>query len=488
MTPPDLGVPRRTSPLAALFTVFQPGQLRNFLPVIVVAASSGRFVLIAGLAAAVGSLYGVASWWRRTWSFTDGVLHLDEGIVTRNQRRIPVERIQHVEVERRLRHQIFSLAAVRVETAGGSDAELRLDAITHAEASTLRAMVLDRLRNAPASVAAEVADAADVLPTLGAPAPPPPPPPPPEVLVRLPAGRLFVAGVLGPEILAVFLALGFVLDTVSDLGIDPDDIDLSDTASQASRLAVLVAVLLAVTTWVGVAGLVSVIRKWDLTARIAGDELRVSYGLLQKNEFVVKTPRVRDVLITERALLRPLGRRDIRVRTAASGSGNQSRVDIPLLTDGEVERVLTRVLPAAVPLPTLTPAPPAARRRSLVRAAVVGVLLAGLLGILVALVVPILGLVAGVGALGASLVMGELRYRALGLAHDRALVHSRTGALTLRRAVVPEERVQSAATRASWFQRRRDLASVRLDLAGTAVGVIDRDHDDARSLVATVTP
>jgi hypothetical protein len=47
--------------------------------------------------------------------------------------------------------------------------------------------------------------------------------------------------------------------------------------------------------------------------------------------------------------------------------------------------------------------------------------------------------------------------------------------------------VQSAAVVASWFQRRRGLASVRVDLAGAAVGVIDRELGECRAVAADLT-
>lgn len=470
--PPELAAARRTSPLSALFWVFRGEQLRNLLPVVVIGASSGRLVLVVLGVVVIGGLYGMAAWWRRTWSFTDGVLHLDDGVLVRNQRRIPVERIQHVELERRLRHQLFGLAGVRIETAGGSGAELHLDAVTRAEAEAIRSTVLTLLREEAPAPAPQDGHL-----------PPPPPPPPPEVLVRLPPSRLLLAGVTGPEVLAVLAAITVGLDFVTDLGVDPADVDAVDaSAAVLAALAVLVLPL-----WFAVAALIGLVRRWDLTATIVGDELRVTYGLLRRNEFVVKTARVQDVRIAHRLLLRPFGRADVRVRTAASGSGDQSRVDIPLLSDAEIAVVLARVLPAAVPLPALAPAPPGARIRSLFRSTVLAAIVAVVAGLL-ALRSPVPVLAVGavlLVPLGAA--WGEAAYRGLGHARAREVVHSRSGALTRLRVLVPEPRIQSGATVTSWFQRRRHLAHVRLDLAGGRVTVLDRDATDATRILATAT-
>jgi len=476
---PDLAAPRRTSPLAAVFGIVAPDRLRNLLPALIVAVSSGRVVLVLGLAGAVAVVAGALGWLRRLWSFDGRVLHLDEGVVVRNQRRIPVERIQHVELERSLRHQLFGLAAVRVETAGGSGAELRLDAIPLREAQSLRSAVLAAVSTSPPPPAdGDTPVATDAEGRLL----PPLPPPPPEVLVRLPPGRLMLAGITGPEVVAVLASLVFGLDALMDLGVDPDRLETVEV--QRTTLALLVAI--AVPLWFLLAGLIAVVRKWDLTATISGDELRVTYGLLRKQEFVLRTSRVQDARVAQRLLLRPFGRADLRLRSAASGSGDASRVDIPLLDATEVDRVLGRVLPAAVPRPALEPAPPAARRRARIRGTLAGaVLVAACLGM--AAVTTPWWLVVGaiVGPVGPWL--SELGYRGLGWAEQAGVHHARSGTLARRWAIVPVARVQSAAVVSSVLQRRRGLASVRFDLAGAAVGVEDRAITQCRSIVADVT-
>lgn len=469
----------------ALFGIADPDRLRTALPVLVVALGSGRFVLVVLVALVVGVAVGVLGWYRRLWWFDGEVLHLDEGVVVRNQRRIPVERIQHVEVERRLRHQLSGLAAVRVETAGGSGAELRLDAVRNDEAEELRRAV--RAVTA-ARAGAEVPVSDDlVVDDRGRPLPPAGPVPaeePAEVLVRLPPARLLLAGVTGPEVLAVFTALAIGFDALVDLGVDPERIDAIEVGSALALLLGLVAI----PAWFLTAGLIAVVRKWDLTAVVRGDELHVTYGLLRRQEFVMRTQRVQDARVAQRLLLRPFGRADLRIRSAASGSGDSSRIDIPLLDEGEIEGVLQRILPDAAPRPALQPAPPAARRRSIVRGTAVGGAVAALL-VAAALAGPAAPAVAVAAlvppALGAA--WGAAAYRGLGWAERDDVHHSRTGALARQTAIVPAPRVQSAAVVSSWFQRRRGLASVRLDLAAGRVHVVDRGLGEARAIAANVT-
>jgi len=469
----DLRTPRRTSPLGALVDVVSVDGIRNAAPALVIAVSFGRVALVLAVGLVVALVAGAASWSRRLWSFDGDVLHLDEGVFVRNQRRIPVARIQHVELERRLRHQLLGLAAVRVETAGGTGAELRLDAITLAEAEALRAVLL-RARDAAATGPPEAWDVARHGPV------PPPVPPPAEVLVRLPPGRLVLAGITGPEVVAVLASLAFVIDALVDLGVDPEAVG----SDRIGRLTLAALVAAAVPTWLVVAGLVGLVRRWDLTATLRGDELRVTYGLLRRRELVLRTDRLQDVSVGERLLLRPFGRVDLRLRSAASGGGDASRADIPLLGPAEVDRILARLLPAAVPRPLLVPAPPAARRRALGRGALFSVAVAAAVGLVAAntswAVLAALALVLPLGP-----ALGELAYRGLGWAEAGGVHHSRVGALGRRTAIVPAARVQSAGVVASWFQRRRGLATTRLDLAGAAVGIVDRDLGECRRIATT---
>ncbi len=492
---PDLSEPRRTSPLAVLLVSVRTDALRQGLPALVVAVSSGRFLLVGGLLLVALLAGNALAWWRRTWSFDGAVLHLDEGVLTRAERRIPVERIQHVELERSLRHQLFGLAGVRVETAGGGDAELRLDAIPRPEAEGLRAAVA-RVRP---GVAAEDAAAAHTQGASPVASPPvavddagrPLPPPPgagdvrdgDEVLVRLTPGRLLLAGVTGPEVASVLAAVAVGLSTLDEIGLDPERLDGVDLG----RVALALLLVVAVPAWFLAAGLVSVVTRWDLTARLRDDELHVTYGLLTRRELVMRIERVQEARIVQRPLLRPFGRADLRLRSAGSGTADRSKVAVPVLSSDEIDRILARVLPGAVPAPPLLPAPPAARARSLVRGAGVGAVVGGLAAVLVGRPLGIAaGAALGLVVLSLGVALGESRHRNLGWAEAGGVHRSRTGVLGRHTHVVPAARVQSARTVSTWFQRRRGLARVAVDLAGSSGVVVDRDEREARAIASAL--
>lgn len=486
---PDLAVRQRTSPLTGLLLAL--GALNRSGVVLIGAVLSDiRLGLLAVALVVVAGVVGVAQWWRRTWSFDGAVLEVDEGVLVRKERRIPVERVQHVELERRLRHQLLGLAEVRVETAGGSQAELQLDAVPLPVAVALRGELLAAASRvgSRATLGEAVATATDADgPRPAAPRDPavhapdrPPSPVSSPVLVQLSPARLAAAGVTGSDLLVLGGVLGFVLDTLGDAGIDLDTLGqgAADAADRGlSALLAAVAALAAVTVWLGSAAIVSVVRRWDLRAELTGGQLVVRAGLLRRTEVALDLGRVQDARISAPPLRRLLGRADLRLRSAGSSSREgRSSIEIPMLAPAEIDRVLAAVLPVVTSRPPLVPAPPAARTRSWLRAGI-GPALASLAVVVAApdrlpdrpaLVV----LAAAVVAL--AVAFGELSWRAKGLGVSDTVVVVRDGALFRETELVPAERIQSSAAKASPTQRWRRLTHLSVDLPGRRVTAKDR--------------
>src|SRR5690606_37084192 len=76
-----------------------------------------------------------------------------EGVFNRQERRIPVNRIQDLSFEQTLVRRFFGLVTVTVETASGEGAEARLDALGTTAAYQLReAMYYIRAERAPGAM------------------------------------------------------------------------------------------------------------------------------------------------------------------------------------------------------------------------------------------------------------------------------------------------------------------------------------------------
>jgi putative membrane protein len=389
----------------------------------------GPFAWLLLVVAGAGLVLGFASWLRTTYWVESDELRVDTGVVSRQSRRIRVDRIQGIDIVQPFVARLFGLAELRMDVAGGGDREGSLAFLPLAEAEGLRETLLAR-RDA---VRGDGGPAAAVAPGGG-----------PEAASQVPA---VVLARLDPSMLVVSLLLS------------PESVVLVVLG------AALVVVFVVLGHMGGVAGLVPIFlafavaqfRKlsayygFTVTAP-RGEEtpatLQVRRGLFELSAQTVTLSRVQGVVVTEPLMWRPLGwaRLDVSVAgQARSERDNRPSAStmMPVAPHAQVLALARTLLadsgspdPAAVAL-----APPPARARW---------------------VAPV-----------------RRRFLAGGL--GERLVISREGVLRRRTHVVPHARVQSLQLHQGPFQRRLRLADVSVDSPPGPVGVRLRHRDTAEA-------
>lgn len=342
MTGPPAGL-RRLHPLTPLargwrvlavgYAILAQGQLR-----------SGDLPTLAGvtvLALVVGVGWGFLSW-RCTWyAVEDEVLRIESGILVRRSRRVPLARLQAVDVVRPVLARLLGLAELRLEVAGGAAPEAPLAYLAEPVAQRLRAELLARA----AGVGAGAPEA------------------PEQVLVQVPPGVL-AAG------LALRYAPGLVLLAVLAVG--------ALLAGGAPALLAAGAGLVPFALGTAGAAAAAFARDFGFTVAESPDGLRLRHGLLETRAQTVPPGRVQGVELVAPWLWRRPGwvRVEVTVAGYAGGRG-EDRVGtlLPLAPRPVALAVVARVLPGVrVDDVPLAPVPSRARWRAPVAA---GVLAAG---------------------------------------------------------------------------------------------------------------
>lgn len=445
-------------------------------PLAVIAALQGRLgsvglVGIVVVAALASLAFAVLRWWRFTFEVDGQRLLVRQGLVSRSERAIPLDRIRGVDVEAGPLHRLAGLAVVKVDAAagtGGAD-EAALDAVSAADAVRLRSLLL---APAPTPVAEHEEPA---LVTVGSPT---------QVLARLDPRWLLYAPLVG-SYLAVPVALGgTLLRDVQSLPLPEQLRELLDVPDQAgaarvalSALAVVVLVLLG-------ALLAGAVANWGFVLSHRDGNLVAERGLLTRRTVSLERDRVRGYALVAGLGIRLVGA--ARLSALVTGLGDENRRG-QLLPLGPL-RVAERVAADAVrrfDVP-LRQHPPAARRRRLVRAVGPPALLAGLIALLG---LPLLAAVLAVVALlGVPLALD--RYAALGHAADAEALCVRAGSLVRTRVVLERRAVVGWRVRQSWFQRRTGLATVTACVGAGSGGydALDCGVDQGLTLVAAVSP
>ncbi|CAN5756715.1 PH domain-containing protein [soil metagenome] len=463
-------MPRRLHPASPFLDLSVLGR-QLLAPGAVALGTGGLRLLILG--AVVVLAVQVLAWRRRTYLLADGVLLVEGGLVVRSQQLVPCKRIQQVNLVQKLRHRALGVAVLDVETAG-NESGVRLEVLDVEEAERLRTALLAAKAGALATSSSgegaaeeEDEDEAGERAPRWVPAPWP--------VVELTYRQLAVAGMTGVELLVVFALAATASQFLGGRSWSPfAGVDLGALDALGPLLVVAAAVAL-LAVWLGAAVAASILTHGGYRLTLVGDELHVVRGLLDRKEASLPLARIQAVRIAASAPRRLLGLVSLRIDSAGSGSGDDSRrVSVPILPLAELGRVLPLILPGAT-LPPLSRPPRAALRRAVIRrvvpVAVVAVVTASVLrpwGVLALVLVP---LAAGVGAAA---------YRGLGHALSAGFLVTRSGSFSRRTVVVPLARVQSARLRASPWQRRSGLATLSVDLAGP--GPVPQVLDEAAAV------
>ncbi|HVE73679.1 MAG TPA: PH domain-containing protein, partial [Mycobacteriales bacterium] len=104
------------------------------------AASGSIAVLVTGGAV----FFGWLSWRHTRWRVTDTELQVDSGVLQRRNRRVPLARLESVDVVRPLVARVLGLAELRLEVVGSGEAEAPLAYLGEQQAHEVRSLLLDR--------------------------------------------------------------------------------------------------------------------------------------------------------------------------------------------------------------------------------------------------------------------------------------------------------------------------------------------------------
>lgn len=419
-------------------------------------------VLSVGLVGALA--YQLAYVRRFDYQLTEDTLDIQSGVLSRRTREIPYGRVQNVDLSQNVVQRALGISEVRVETAGGDDTEAQLRFVSEAEARRLQGEI-GRLKRGDAAT-----EEADESAETG------------EELYAISPSELALLGVVKLDLRLLSFAVAFVplfVPSVSEM------FPIYSLLSVAPLLLVgLVVVSLAVSSVRGLANYYG-FRLWR-----SDGELRYERGLLQRYNGTIPIDKVQSVVLTESVVARRLGYASLEVETAGYAPGDQdgSQSAVPIAERDRVLALAREVEPFG-DLAFERP-PQRARQRYLVRYALVVAFLVAVAYALARFVpfdlpfpwfaVALLGLAVPPAA--------HLKWRNLGVALADDHVVTRAGFWTRSTKVVPYYRVQTLVQRETVFQRRRNLATLVVDTAGsTGLGgsdarAIDIDADRASEL------
>ena len=399
--------------------------------------------------------YEYLYWKNFEYSIESDGLKLISGVISKNDRDIPLKRIQNVDVSRNIVQRILGIAQVNVETAGGGKTEATLKYLDHSDAEQMQQRVRELKNRRNADRSDEKEDSGKQREDF--------------VLSDKNLGILSVASAVDYRIIG---GIGFLMSIIGSAGISYVEGALPQT------LGIIVIILLGLIGFLSIwaSSAVSIfVKYYDFKLYFHENALEYERGLLNRASGTIPEEKIQDVIIEENFIQRYFGFASLKVETAGySGAKDQGQIDtgaetvIPLAKRAEVENFAEEI--GGYSKPELLSINERARKRYFRRYVLTGTILATVIfGVSQLYSVPWPAYVPSAILIMSSKKAAQLKWESIGYSLGKKRVFTRKGFWNRKTYVVPYFRLQNLMRTQTIFQKRWSQSTLVLDTAGSVL-------------------
>ena len=303
-------------------------------------AFDGNLIYSGGLFAGFALFLLIIAWvrWSRiSYQLGPEEIRIKSGIISRNNRSLPLERIQDVSLEQKMLHRLLGLAAVKMETGASGGEDDKLEALRLVDAELLRDTIRD-LKSGQTE-ASEIIEAEIVEDS--------------EPLFSMDGKRIFVAGlfnfsfVLFALIAALAQQLEFVLDVpYFEFGYWVDrfqeQAEFVDGMSRIAQIAGLAGALFSLIIVGSVSGIIrTYVREYGFRLDRVDGGFRRRRGLFTLTDMVMPLHRVQAAILRSGPIRDRFGWKHLKFQSLASdASGETDHSAAPLAKMEEIDPIL----------------------------------------------------------------------------------------------------------------------------------------------------
>ncbi|MFC9727463.1 PH domain-containing protein [Bacillus cereus] len=467
---------KRQHPITMLLEL----KITDFIPFIIFLFSlKGKFpfwYLVPIGFAVITIVSAIVGWYYKVYWVENNVLHVKQGLFVKKESYLNKERVQTINTSSNVLYQMLGLKKIQIETAGGGDeAEVSLAGITVEEATELITLLneptpevkAEKTLDEAAENTVEKAIVTEEKQTTE---------------YKLTWKEILIASVTSGQFGVLFSLIFFVYHQVDEY--IPKWIKNSVTSYVMDHdiygWIYMVAILLVVSWMISTIGYA--LKHGNFTVNRKNDEVRISQGLLERKELVLKLHRIQGITIKEGILRQPFGYCAVQVEVIQS-EGKEEKVTLhPIIRKDRVQQLLAHLqLPYELNA-SITSLPKAALRRYLIDSFIFFAMLAiPLTGISIYFekyyimwaLLPLAILI---------FTLGYATFKTNGYSvngEQITLVYRSVGKYT---GLIRRRHVQSMEKTQSYFQRRADLCTYKFSSASSSYKIEHTRVEDAERM------
>ncbi|HEY9117305.1 MAG TPA: PH domain-containing protein [Roseivirga sp.] len=420
------------------------------------------YVAIAFAALNLGG--SILTYFRFYFHIEDGSFIIDKGILKRTKTNIPFERIQTINLQQNILHQIFGVVSLEIDTAGAKKSELTIDALNKEDAEALRKFILEekeQLIEANSDLTAENQQIEEVEE---------------NTILTLDIPDLLKIGISQNHLKSMAILFAFVFSTLNEITDNISELVESQLSGYQEFIAS--------NTWVVFVGSVfivaiisflyslinTVLKNFELKLSSRRGGFKLVRGLLNKEEISINKSKVQTISWSDNPLRRAFKMYTVQIEQASSAEADQlkSKIIIPGSYIDQVHRVINMVFPKEFNRPEEQHRVSILLKYRLLifigtipalGASAIGYYNVGLTGLWFLIWMPMV------------LLSVSLYYKKRSFELNDELLKNNRGTFGNHYELIQLYKIQAVRIKQSWYQRRKSLATVELFTAAGSLSI-----------------
>jgi putative membrane protein len=462
--------PKRLHPIAVLLNIIKSIKelVIPFLLVIVIPGKNEGIPgwiqpLVIAIIVLLLIVHAFIQWLRFTYRMEDGEFRIESGVFVRKKRYIKFDRIHSIDISEGIIQRLFRLVKLNIETAGGAQADAVLSAIRKSEAERINTFISEeknKKTNGPLEKEIDAGAGNEELANSFS-------------VFKQTLPQLFVMAATSGAV-GVFLSGGIAFISQFDEIIPFDRIfkDYEDFIGMGTVILTVFAILGLLVVYV-LATLSMVIKYASFTVLKTDEELIISRGLLEKRQLTIPIHKIQGIRIMENFVRKPMGLATVYLEYAGGSMEDKESLSImlfPLIKKKHLHGKIQEILPVYQTSTEVNSLPRRAFSRCVSRGVLYIVPIIGVSvwffkpwGFLSLLLVPLAGFWA------------YMRYRDAGWSIEGDLLLLSSCFFSKQTLIMQRSRIQSITYKKSWFQNRKELATISASIKSgvtSRVGVV----------------
>lgn len=320
---------KRQHPITILFDI----KIAGLIPLIIIILLDSKDgvvpwylgpIFIVGFVLILAT-FSFVRWYFKVYWIENNILHIKQGVFVKKESYLNKERVQTISTASNIIYQLFELTKLKIETAGGgSEPEVTLAGIKEEEAKELIALLNKVETVKPVKEEEILRDE------------------PNTTVYQLTAKEILLASITSGQFGLLFSGL-FFLYTQFDNVLPRWLIDKIESYVKDNSIYELVymGAILIVISWI-ISTIGYALKHANFTVERNGNEIRISQGLLEKKEMVLKLHRIQALTMKEGILRQPFGYCSMEVEVIQSiDTKNMNVILHPLMKKKDVQELLT---------------------------------------------------------------------------------------------------------------------------------------------------